>query len=65
MQGQLGRGTTADSLRPQLIERNEATASGVIQVACGSNHTVFRTRDGTLQACGHSEYVSHRTIRLS
>jgi hypothetical protein len=56
--GQLGRGTTRDSLRPQLVKRNEATACGVVQVACGSNHTVFRTADGTLQACGHSEYVS-------
>ena len=60
--GQLGRGTTKDSLRPQLVKRNEATASGVVQVACGSNHTVFRTADGTLQACGHSEYVRHRTL---
>jgi hypothetical protein len=56
--GQLGHGTTKDSLRPQLIRRNEALASGVVQVACGSNHTVFRTQDGKLQACGHSEYVS-------
>ena len=65
--GQLGRGNTKDSLRPQLIKRNEATARGVVQVACGSNHTVFRTGDGTLQACGHSEYVSHciaYTMRL-
>jgi hypothetical protein len=62
--GQLGCGTTRDSLRPQLVERNEATACGVVQVACGSNHTVFRTADGTLQACGHSEYVSHSTASV-
>jgi alpha-tubulin suppressor-like RCC1 family protein len=51
--GQLGDGTTTQRLYPvQVLTSAGTSLSNVVQVACGSNHTVFFKNDGTVFAVG-------------
>ena len=47
----LGVGGTHDRLVPTLL-RGELANKSVLQVAAGSNHTMFVTADGLVFACG-------------
>eukprot|EP00884_Botryococcus_braunii_P023346 jgi/Botrbrau1/9696/Bobra.0201s0026.1 len=58
--GQLGvaRGLSGpafqDQMEPQLVE--ELRGKAVLHVACGSDHTLFLCRDGSLYGCGSNSY---------
>ncbi|EPY27264.1 regulator of chromosome condensation [Strigomonas culicis] len=51
--GRLGHGDEADQIPPTLVEA--LREKKVIEVACGSFHTVFVTADGEAYACGDNE----------
>ena len=51
--GQLGDGTTTDSLNPvQVVDGSGNPLSGVVGVSAGVNHTVYLQGDGTVWAVG-------------
>eukprot|EP01052_Picozoa_sp_SAG31_P005084 SAG31_NODE_218_length_19934_cov_81.634837_15_plen_789_part_00 len=60
--GQLGHGDTSDSLLPRPII--SSLCADIVDIACGSYHTLFQTRNGTLLACGHAEYGQLGTIEV-
>eukprot|EP00752_Nemacystus_decipiens_P017544 g15723.t1 len=51
--GQLGLGDTNDQDRPVLVEALKS--KGVVQVACGSGHTVVLSEDGTVYTWGRGD----------
>lgn len=52
--GQLGTRTFKDKASPTDIKELEGT--GVDNVACGAQHTLFLCRDGTVYGCGSTEH---------
>lgn len=52
--GQLGLGGSGDRLAPELVA--PLGDLRIVDVAAGSNHSVFVTDSGMCLACGHSEY---------
>jgi alpha-tubulin suppressor-like RCC1 family protein len=51
--GQLGDGTTTQTLYPVQVKTNATTfLTNVVQISCGSNHTVFLLRNGSVFAVG-------------
>ncbi|MED6220789.1 Ultraviolet-B receptor uvr8 [Stylosanthes scabra] len=54
--GQLGLGTTEDSLVPQKIQTFEVQSEKMIMVACGWRHTICVASSGGLYTYGWSKY---------
>jgi len=52
--GQLGHGGRGDELAPREI--TALTNKGVCEASCGYSHTLFRTDEGRLLACGSNEF---------
>ena len=58
--GQLGLRHFRDVMQPAEI--NGLAGAGIIQVACGTRHSIFVSRDGSVYGCGDS---SHGTMPLA
>lgn len=55
-EGQLGHGKDASLSQPQLIESGAAASEDIVEVACGSRHTLLMTSHCQVLACGSNKH---------
>ena len=55
--GQLAVGETDDDIKlPKRVPYYEGFTPKVVDIACGSRHTVFLTNDGMVYTCGSNDF---------